>query len=207
MRQIESFNLGEISFCISAFEVIRILPGINLLSSEQYQKLTDHPSFEVYLRRGIFEEVHINENEFVIDPDTNITVLETATELVPIQNVLVNSKSVPLAPNGVNFSPGVCRQAGLSQDIGHRIANYAPPSGWISADQIRQKLELDNTVDLSKLPFPEVNQTLAKNKQDKQELAQGHQRTIENSEQFVSDTGIAAGRGVISQAGLPIDAN
>lgn len=156
MKQLESFALAEICFCLTAFENIRILPGINLIPENLFEQLTKHPSFKDYTKSGILEEIHIDESEFKIDAETNITILDTEEEKIPIQNILINSKSAPLAQNGIFINPGVAKKAGLPQEIANRIGQFAPPTGWISAQQIKEKLDLSDDIDLSRLPFPKL---------------------------------------------------
>lgn len=155
MKQIESFALGELCICINYFKNIRFLPGVNLVDDESYSDLNEHPAFIKYLKSGKLSEINIDETDFTIDPDTNITIIETDGEVVPIQNITINNQSAPIAKVGIMISPAQAKKAGLNTEIANRISTYAPPTGWISAQQIRDKLDLDANVDLSKLPFPD----------------------------------------------------
>jgi hypothetical protein len=139
--QIKNNTTNEIDIYSSMFTVTRFLPGINILLTSEYEKVSQHPSFKVYLDIKDLEVIKdVDLDEVNIDEDTKLSFIPTKDgDIQPITES-VGKKVKPVNNQGRVFSISLLKSQEIPKDIAKKILDNQTSNGYLNSQQVLELL-------------------------------------------------------------------
>lgn len=143
MNAIENLTTQSHQIYITDFNVVRVLPGINLdISENAIAVIKSQPHLNKLFEKGLFVLRDFQaDNQTVYSDENGLTFVDEGGEKVPVVQSSETGQSLSLV-TGKHFTATELKALGFTNSLIAKIVSESPEAGWMSTKQIIDCFEL-----------------------------------------------------------------